>query len=396
MKNRPTLKLRYFLIVFTLIIIGVLIKLFIFSSPDKPNFITASAKVTDLEQTVLADGSLKAFKQVSVGAQVSGQIKVLHVALGDRIKKDQPIAEIDDLPQQNNLKEAEASIKNLQAQKASKVAISRNNQLNFERQKKIVAAGIGVQAEYDNAKALLESTKADIESLDAQIIKAQIAVDTAKLNLGYTKIVSPIDGVVVAIPVEEGQTVNAVQSAPTIVKVAQLDIMTIEAQISEADVPKVQLGVPVYFTILGDPNQRFSATLRSIEPAPNSINDATTSSNSSSTTTAIYYNGLFDVPNLDGKLRISMTAQVYIVLAAAKNAIVIPATAIDSNSKLGTTTVQVVDELGKVSEREVTIGINNNIYTEILSGLKAGENVIISQAGNSNTVTASRSMRIRM
>lgn len=104
--------------------------------------------------------------------------------------------------------------------------------------------------------------------MDAQIAQAEIAVSTAKLNLGYTKITSPINGTVVAIPVEEGQTVNAVQSAPTIIKVAQLDTMTVEAQISEADVVKVKAGMPVYFTILGEPEERFSATLRAIEPAP--------------------------------------------------------------------------------------------------------------------------------
>lgn len=390
-------KLRYVLILAGILIAGLLIKVFFFSTTEKPNFITALAIKADVEQTVLADGSIKALKQVNVGAQVSGQIKALHVELGDKVVKGQAIAEIDDLTQQNNLKDAEAGLKSTQAQRTSKLATLKNNQLAFERQRQILAKGVGVQADYDSAKAVLDSTKADIEALDAQIVQAQIAVDTAKLNLGYTQISSPIDGVVVAIPVEEGQTVNAVQSAPTIIKVAQLDIMTIEAQISEADVPKVKVGMPVYFTILGEPGKRYSAKLRAIEPAPDSINtDTTTSTSSTSSTTAIYYNGLFDVDNPDGKLRISMTAQVYIILEQAKDAIIIPATAINQMDGQGNATIRVVDEAGNVTQRKVKTGINNNVDVQILDGLKAGEKVIVSEASGSAQNQSTRMPRMRM
>ena len=390
-------KLRYVLILAGILIAGLLIKVLFFSATEKPNFITALAIKADVEQTVLADGSIKALKQVNVGAQVSGQIKALHVELGDKVVKGQAIAEIDDLTQQNNLKDAEAGLKSTQAQRTSKLATLKNNQLAFERQRQILAKGVGVQADYDSAKAVLDSTKADIEALDAQIVQAQIAVDTAKLNLGYTQISSPIDGVVVAIPVEEGQTVNAVQSAPTIIKVAQLDIMTIEAQISEADVPKVKVGMPVYFTILGEPGKRYSAKLRAIEPAPDSINtDTTTSTSSTSSTTAIYYNGLFDVDNPDGKLRISMTAQVYIILEQAKDAIIIPATAINQMDGQGNATIRVVDEAGNVTQRKVKTGINNNVDVQILDGLKAGEKVIVSEASGSAQNQSTRMPRMRM
>lgn len=348
---------------------------------DAPRYITAVAQTRDLEQTVLADGTLAAQKQVSVGAQVSGQIKALHVALGDRVRKGQLVAEIDDLTQQNALQDAEAALKNIRAQRASKLATLRNDQLGYRRQRSIVARGVGVPADYDAARAALEATRADIEALDAQTVQAKIAVNTAQVNLGYTKITSPIDGTIVALPVEAGQTVNAVQSAPTLVKVAQLDTMTIEAQISEADVVKVKTGMPVYFTILGEPAKRYRARLRAIEPAPDSINDDTTSSStstsssssSSSSSTAIYYVGLFDVANPDGALRISMTAQVYIVLSRAKGAVVIPATALRGDE------VEVVDEQGNVARRPVKVGINNNVDAQIVRGLLAGEKVIVSR-----------------
>lgn len=378
-----------------LLIAGGIVIFKLTSPPERPGYITSAVEIRDLEQTVLADGTIKAQKQVAVGAQVSGQIKALHVTLGQQVEKGQLVAEIDDLTQQNALKDAEEALKNVLAQRAAKVATQKNNQLTYQRQQQILAKGLGVRADFDSAKATLESTQAEITALDAQIAQAEIAVNTAKLNLGYTKISSPITGTVVAIPVEEGQTVNAVQSAPTIIKVAQLDTMTIEAQISEADVVKVKAGMPVYFTILGEPEQRFSATLRAIEPAPDSINDETTtttssSSSSSTSSTAIYYNGLFDVANPNGALRISMTAQVYIVLNKAENAVVIPATALE-NVK-GKYQVQVVSDNGSIRWREVAVGLNNNVDAQILSGLQAGEQVIVSQG--STTTTNNKAQRM--
>lgn len=376
-------KRRFIGLTAVLLLAGSVLLFKLISPADKPGYITAPAETRTLEQTVLADGTIKAKKQVTVGAQVSGQIKALHVTLGQQVDKGQLVAEIDDLTQQNALKDAQEALKNVLAQRVAKVATQKNNQLTYQRQQQILAKGLAARADFDSAKTTLESTQAEINALDAQIAQAEIAVNTAKLNLGYTKISSPIAGTVVAIPVEEGQTVNAVQSAPTIIKVAQLDTMTVEAQISEADVVKVKAGMPVYFTILGEPEQRFSATLRAIEPAPDSINDETTTSSSSSssttsTTTAIYYNGLFDVANPHGALRISMTAQVYIVLHQAENAVVIPATALETRQ--GKPQVQVVSDNGKVSVREISVGLNNNVEAQILSGLQAGEQVIVSQA----------------
>lgn len=334
------------------------------------SYITTPVERRDLEQSVLADGTLQAQKLVSVGAQVSGQIKALHVALGDEVKQGDLLVEIDDLTQQNALKDAEAALDNVQAQLASKRATLRNNQLVFERQRKVLARGLGSQADYDSAEATLTATRADIRALTAQAVQARIAVDTAKVNLGYTRIVSPMAGTIVAIPVEQGQTVNAVQSTPTMVKVARLDTMTVEAQISEADVIRVKAGLPSYFTVLGAPEQRYQASLRAIEPAPDTINDDTTSS---STSTAIYYHGLFEVENPQRVLRIGMTAQVHIVLATERNALVIPAIALSEGR------VQVVDEGGRPQWRQVKVGLNNKVDAQILDGLAEGEAVVVSQ-----------------
>lgn len=341
------------------------------------DYITASAETRDLEQLIMADGTLKARKQVSVGAQVSGQIKKLHVTLGQEVKQGELLVEIDDLPQQNALKDALAQRDNLQAQLDSKEATLRNARLAYQRQQQIVARGLGSTADHDSAKATLNETQADIRALNAQRVQAEIAVDTARVNLGYTRILAPLSGTVVAMPVEEGQTLNASQSTPTLLKIAQLDTMTVEARISEADVINVRVGMPVYFTILGNSQRRFEGSLRAIEPAPDTINDDDTSSSDSS---AIYYHGLFEVPNQDGQLRISMTAQVYLVVARLKDALVIPAIALQGDQ------VRVVDDGGRISLRRVKVGLNNKVDAQILSGLSTGERVIVSEvsAGQSD------------
>ncbi|OCG06914.1 efflux transporter periplasmic adaptor subunit [Gilliamella sp. wkB178] len=392
-------KIKYLFIVFIIFVIFYIAKL-IFSPDDNTvNYITSPVIKNNIEKTVLADGTINAFKQVSVGAQVSGQIKKLYVELGDEVKQGDMIAEIDDLKQNNDLKQSEASLNSLEAQRKSKKAKLVNYQLTYERQLKLVNKGVGIQSDLDAATAELDAIKADIAALDADIVSAQVAVDTAKVNLGYTKIRSPIDGVIVAIPVDQGQTVNSVQSAPTIVKVAQLDKMTIEAQISEADVINVKKGMPVYFTILGQPNKRFDGlTLRAIEPAPDSINtesSANASTSSSTTKSAIYYNGLFDVDNPDHVLRISMTAQVYIVLDEAKDVLSIPSQAIQKNLADNKAIVYLLNQQKHVEEREVVLGINNNINVEIKSGLKEGETVIVSSNNGTLVSNNTRSPRIR-
>ena len=374
------------------LIIGVLIlALIVWRSvrpAPPPVLATSPAVIGDIENTVVATGSLEAFKLVSVGAQASGQIKALKVQLGDKVKAGDLIAEIDPTTQLNNVRNAEAAVTSTRAQRAVQAATLRQAELAFERQKTMIKDEATSKADYETAEATLASTRAQIEALDAQIEQGQTQLATAKANLGYTKIVAPIDATVVALVAKEGQTVNAVQTAPTIVKLATLDVMTVSAEISEADVIKVRPGQTAYFTILGNPDKRYYGKLRSIEPAPSSIEtetSATSSTTSSSTTQAIYYNGQFEVPNPDGELRISMTAQVYLVLGDAKDALIIPSAALDQKGPNGSYTVLVVGPDGKPAPRQVTIGLNNNATAQVLSGLKAGEKVVVGEGSATPT-----------
>ena len=379
-KSRSKFK-RYALIAVVLIVVVLALRALFFSAPPPPTFAVAEVTRANLEDSVLASGTIDAIERVSVGAQATGQLKSLKVELGDRVKKGQLVAEIDDLTQQNELRNAEAALQTRRAERAAKVATLKQAELAFKRQRQMLAADASSREAYETAEATLAVTRAEIASLDAQIAQAEIQVDTARVNLGYTRIVSPIDGMVVAVVTKEGQTVNSIQSAPTIIKVAQVDTMTIKAQISEADVTRVKAGLPVYFTILGEPDQRYHATLRAVEPAPDSIqkDDATsslTSSSTSSTSAAVYYNGLFDVPNPDEKLRISMTAQVFIVLGEAKDAVVVPASALGKRGEDGRYAVRVVGKDNQTEVRQVKIGMNNNVQAQVLEGLEVGEKVV--------------------
>ena len=366
--------------------------------PPAPEVITAEVERTDLEDTVLASGTIKSERDVNVGAQVSGQIKKLHVDLGDQVKQRQLLAEIDSTTQANTLRNAEAQVALLQAQLQAKQALFRQAELVHQRQLGLFQQDAGSKAELDAAEATLATTRADINALQAQIRQATISVDTARVNLGYTRILAPIDGVVTGVIAEEGRTVNAVQSAPTIIKLSRLDKVLIKAQISEADVVRVKPGLPVYFTILGEPQKRYEAKLRAIEPSPESeqvdTSGKATTSTSSSTTAAVYYNGLFEVPNPEGKLRVAMTAQVFIVLAKADDVLAIPASALGKRDrKDGTYAVRVLEgEPGaqRVVDRQVKVGLNNRVQAQVLEGLKEGERVVVGEASAGGASGGSR------
>lgn len=366
-----------------ILLLAVLIAYFLLKPQPQPSYITAQPKTADIENTVLATGSINAFKQVTVGAQVSGQIKTLYVKLGQQVKKGEPIADIDNVSQQNSLKDTQASLLSYEAQLVSLQVSLAKAQLTQQRQEKLLALKATSQEDYDNAKVNLAEAVANIGQMKANINKAKLAVNTAQQNLSYTKIVSPIDGVIVVLAVDEGQTVNAMQAAPTIVKIAQLDKVTIKAEIAEGDVVKIKPGLPLYFSILGKPDKVYHATLRSIDPGPQALSDntsttGTSSSSSSSTATAIYYYALFDVDNPQQELRISMTAQTTIVLEGAKNVLSIPSSALldVKNNKAKVKTLQ----NNQIVEKSIEIGLNNGVLTEIKSGLTEQDTVVLGTA----------------
>jgi macrolide-specific efflux system membrane fusion protein len=343
----------------------------------------------DIQQTVLATGSLQANSVVSVGAQVSGPIQKLYVKVGDVVKAGDAIAQIDSTQQQNAVRSSQAALASAEAQLAEQQATLEQTQAALDRAKGLAKQSFMSKADLQTAEANYDVAKAKIEQTKASIDQAQIAVDTAQHNLAETRIVAPSAGTIVAVLVSQGQQVSAQQSSPTIVKIADLDTMVIDAQISEADVTKVRPGQQVYFTVLGDPDNKISATLRSINPAPQAIETEDTGIASDST--AIYYDGLFDVPNPDHKLRIAMTANVTIVLRDEPNALLVPASAVHAGRD-GNAFVAVYDPATQqITRQRVTVGIDNNVMASIESGLEEGQLVVTSGRGAETGATSGQS-----
>lgn len=421
--------IKWGVIALVVIALGALAYTFLKPKDITPNYLTARAEIGDIENNVMASGKVKALNTVDVGSQVSGEVKRLYVEVGDEVKQGDLIAQIDQVTQKNNLSNEQASleqsvaaIQSAQAESLSRQAslksayadlASRQSELkqaqsDFTRLQSLVAIDAISQQEYDtqatsvetakaavaNARAAIDTAKAAIATADANINsqqaalrKSQTNVSTAEEDLSYTTIRAPMSGTVVSITTEQGTTVNANQTAPTIVTLADLSTVRINAQISEADVINVNAGMPVYFNIIGNPDQKFDSVLKAVEPAPEVISDT------SSTDSAIYYVGYIEVPNTERRFRIDMTAQVYIIINQAKDAVLIPSAALQPVSKTGkarapnadpnvkTSQVRVLKADGQVVEQIVTTGINNRVNVQILSGLNEGDEVILSEEG---------------
>lgn len=353
------------------------------ASRSKPNpLMTAAVRQGDIENVIAATGKMDAIERVNVGAQVSGQVKKLYIKAGDNVHKGQLIAEIDDQPQRSDLRNAQAALSVAQADLQTRQATLVRQQAQFQRLQQMVKTSAVSRQDYDTAVEAWRIAQAELTAQQARVIQAQIEVDKKQLDLGYTRIMAPIDGTVVAIVTKQGQTVNAVQSAPTIAKLAQLGTMTIKVQISEADITNIQPGQQAWFTTFANPDKRYNATLRSIELAPESVmkDDAlmgnSESNTVSSTNAAVYYNALLDVPNPDNALRISMTAQVNLLRDQAKNALLVPVQATKKASD-GRTYVEIADQNNQPEKRYITTGISDSVDIQVLSGLRLGEKVIL-------------------
>ncbi len=349
-----------------------------------PAYLTAKVVRGDIESSVLAIGGLEAYKQVDVGARVSGQLRLLKVELGDTVQKDQLLAEIDPSQHQNKLRAAQIEKEILDLEQEEKRADLRYAKLNYQRQQQLLRQDSTSRQVFEETRAKWLALQANLASLQARSKKAQAEIDIAQIELGYTRITAPIAGEVVAIVTREGQTVIAQQQAPVILKLADLRTMRVKIQVPEADVIRVGLGQTAYFTILGQPKQRFYGKLSAIESAPQNFLEEKTTSSSSQNNAAVFYNASFDIPNPKRQLRIGMTTETRIVLDAAQAALIVPAAALSPLDNKGSYTVKVLLPRNQVQTRKVRIGINNNVKAQVLTGLKEDEQVIIGEPADSD------------
>jgi macrolide-specific efflux system membrane fusion protein len=332
---------------------------------------TAEVTLGDIEKSVTALGTLQPKDYVDVGAQVSGQLDTVHVEIGDIVKKDQLLAEIDPTVIETRVRTDKANLDNLQAQFAQQQAELKLAQLQFKRNQALYKSKAISQDAMQTSETQVSIGEAKAAALSAQIAAAQATYDGEIANLGYTKIYAPMAGTIVSQTALEGQTLNANQTAPTILRVADLQTMTVKAQVAEADVVKLTPGLRVYFTTLGLPERRWRATVRQILPTPETVNDV------------VLYNVLIDVDNGDGVLMTSMTAQVFFVLGEAKQVPLIPIAALGrkqpgSNDEY---LVRVMTDNGPEA-RAVKVGLMDRMSVQIVDGLAVGDRVILETPGN--------------
>ena len=346
---------------------------------NEATFITEEVKRGKIAQTVSATGEISATNLVDVGAQVSGQIKKMHVKIGDVVKEGDLIAEIDNVTQVNEVNTRKAQLQTYQAQLESAQVALKIAQRKYSRYKSLASADAVSKEEFEATEDSLATNRAKIKELQSSIRQTQIAINTAEKDLGYTRITAPSAGTVVSLVVEQGQTINSSQTSPTVVQIADLTSMTNKMQIAEGDATKVKAGQTVNFTILSEPDTPISAKLDSIDPGLTTMSQGSYSKSTDTTSNAIYYYARATVPNPEGKLAIGMTTQNTVEIASADNVLMVPTVAI--KTKDGKKFVRVLGANNQAVDKEIQTGLKDSMNTEVKSGLNEGDKVVMSEMG---------------
>jgi len=357
------------LAIVALTLVGATVSAFL-PGEDLRHYQLATASHGRVEQSITAMATLQPSEYVDVGAQVSGQLKKIHVKPGMPVEQGQLLAEIEATVPQAKVQAGRAQLQSLRAQLSERRAQAKLAEQVHLRQQKLMAAKATAAETAESADAAFRAAQAQVASIEAQIEQTASTLSADEASLGYTRIYAPISGTVLTLTARQGQTLNANQQAPIILRVADLSTMTVQAQVSEADVGRLKPGMSAYFTTLGRTNRRWHGSLREILPSPEVLNNV------------VMYNAQFDVDNPDRVLLPQMSAQVFFVQAAADDVIQVPVSAVLGLERGGRrdqpaqARVRVV-EGGSVVERAVTVGIRNRVMAEIKSGLAEGEQVVV-------------------
>lgn len=330
------------------------------SVEEKVAYVTVSTG--SIENIVTATGRLQPRNYVDVGAQVSGQLIDIFVDVGDHVEEGQLLAEIDSTVYRANVDGTRAQLRNLEAQMVDRRAQLELADIQLRRQKQLVANRMTSEEALQIAVASQRSAAAQVQALAAQIEQTDSSLRAEEARLNYSQIFAPMTGTVVNIAARQGQTINASQQAPTILQIADLSVMTVQAQVSEADVNRLKPGMDAYFTTLGDQSRRWPGQLRRIEPTPQVENNV------------VLYNALFDVENHQMALLPQMTAQVFFIVDRAENVLILPVTAVQRAGS--STTVNRLMPDGSVQNQEVVTGLSNRVQIEIKQGVSKGDQVV--------------------
>lgn len=352
-------------------------------SPQRDSLRPVPVTRGTIEEVVTSQGKLESKQYVDVGTQVSGQLKAIHVEIGDAVKKGQLLAEIDPRVYQAQVEANEARINSLKAQLNQQKAELTLAEQNLKRNQNLIAVNAVSQQVLQESESQAAVAKAQVDSIAAQIQETESNLRGNRTNLGFTKIYAPMAGTVTTMPAREGQTLNANQSTPTVLQVANLDTMTVRAQVAEADVTRLKEGMAVYFATLGNSERRWQGKVRQILPSPQIVNDV------------VLYDVLIDVKNEGRHLMTGMTTQVFFVFGKAENATIIPAEVLirrvpeQDNEKGKAYRVSIATESGQ-EQRVIHVGLQTRTQAQVIDGLEPGEHILLSRpqvstAAQSNT-----------
>lgn len=330
--------------------------------PPPPSGVVALADIT---QTVQAAGVLQAKTRVDVGAQVSGQIQTLHVQLGQQVKKGELLVSLDPELARSDVAQAEAALAQARAALDSNQVDAEAARKEVARQRRLLAGQATAATEAEKAETELAKIEAALRGQAATVARLEAELDNRKLKLSYTRITAPMDGTVVNLPVQAGQTVIAVQVTPVLLTLADLDTITVRTKVPEADIQAIKAGQVARFSTLSGEGKRYEGRLRVIQPVPERAGNA------------VFYNVLFEVDNRDRALFSDMTVQVDIETGAVKQVLAMPIVALGERGKDGRFTVQVLDAENKQTPRQVKVGLQDGAKVQIVDGLKAGEKVLL-------------------
>jgi len=328
----------------------------------------------NIEEVVTSQGKLEAKQYVDVGTQVSGQLKAIHVDIGDTVKKGQLLAEIDPRVYQAQVEAGEAKQNSLRAQLKQQKAEAVLAEQNLKRNQNLIAVNAVSQQALQETQSQAAVARAQVDSIIAQIQETESNLKASRTNLSYTKIYAPMAGTVTTLPTKEGQTLNANQTAPTVLQIANLDMMTVRAQVAEADVSRIKVNMPAYFTTLGNSERRWTGTVRQILPTPQIVNDV------------VLYDVLIDVNNEGRKLMTAMTTQVFFILGKADNALIVPAEVLTrraakaDNDKGKAYRVSLVTPTGR-EPRTIHVGLLTRTQAEVTDGLNEGDQIATNRPG---------------
>lgn len=371
-------------IIFIIIAVSVLINM----NANKEQYKTRALKKRTIVQSVFASGTVNPVITVSIGSQVSGTIKELYVDFNSEVKKGQLLAQIDPALFEARVNESRASLNNAQANYERVKSVMENDLKTYNRYKALYERKFVAKSELDLAESTYKADVASLNAAKAQIEQAKATLDNNLTNLRYTRIISPVDGIVVSRSVDVGQTVAASFQTPTLFSVAQdLTKMQIDTSVVEADIGRVKVGQDVEYTIDGYPDETFTGKVSQVRISPTTVQNVVT------------YNVVIIIDNKDLKLIPGMTANVSIITNKKENVLCAdnralkfsPQTTKDGAKKKYQEYGVWILEKNKPKRVTVQIGASDENYTEITSDeLKEGDRVIISSTSKEKAAVKRR------